>query len=380
LDIAGDTAGMLRFGKMLASRFGGQLAELIHTPMGFAIKNGQRVAPYAASDHYDHVHVALDLGRPGPGIGDGIGDAARSAAKFWRGNDLVTAVAVAGPESSYRDAARLVTSQEDSRGMWQVNTMAHPWARGMNLRDTDQAARAAHKVWSQAGGSWSPWTGYTSGGYRSFLSRARAAVSRLGSSGGSLGASGGGGGTTNSLGTVGGKGGAIWGIPKVGTGGGVPQGTAKGGASGLGALGSAGTLEGMAGPVDFIDAAIAQSALTPGTADDKAAIGSLVDFWAKRLAWARTQKDPRLVTEAATNLKSAQDQLGSIDDTLKRLADTNETLAAELKRQNDFGDQVLAVSSREALRFSADLISGEVSGQLSGRRMTAGTGTGVLLP
>jgi hypothetical protein len=137
----------------------------------------------------------------------------------------------------------------------------------------------------------------------------------------------------------------------------------------------------MAGPVDFIDAAIAQSALTPGTADDKAAIGSLVDFWAKRLAWAKTQKDPRLVTEAATNLKSAQDQLGSIDDTLKRLADTNDALASELKRMGDFRDDVLAVSSHEAVRMVADMISGEVVGKgLAGRRMTAGTGTGVLLP
>jgi hypothetical protein len=239
-------------------------------------------------------------------------------------------------------------------------------------------ARMAKFLYDDAGG-FGPW--YGTGYLDRDLDTSSVKSVLGGSSGGSLGASGGGGGTTNSLsGVVGGKGGAIWGIPKVGSGGGVPQGTAKGGASGLGALGSAGTLDGMAGPVDFIDAAIAQAGLTPDTADDKAAIGSLVDFWAKRLAWARTQKDPRLITEAATNLKGAQDQLGSIDDTLKRLADTNETLAAELKRQNDFGDQVLAISSREALRFSADLISGEVSGQLSGRRMTAGTGTGVLLP
>jgi hypothetical protein len=42
---------------------------------------------------------------------------------------------------------------------------------------------------------------------------------------------------------------------------------------------------------------------------------------------------------------------------------------------------VVAVSSREAVRFIADMLSGEVVGtQLQGRRMTAGTGSGVLIP
>jgi hypothetical protein len=56
-------------------------------------------------------------------------------------------------------------------------------------------------------------------------------------------------------------------------------------------------------------------------------------------------------------------------------------IRAEMKRQNDFGESVLAVSSREALRFSADMISGQIVGHgVQGRRQTAGTGTGVLIP
>jgi hypothetical protein len=138
---------------------------------------------------------------------------------------------------------------------------------------------------------------------------------------------------------------------------------------------------------DFLDAQVAEAALTPGTEDDKAAAAGVVGYWETELATARASGDPRKITEAATNLKAAREALESIDETQKflldtqtRLADTLAGLQAELKRQNDFGEHVLAISSREALRFSADLISGEVSGQLQGRRMTAGTGSGVLIP
>ena len=58
LDIAGPAPAMLSFAQAMASQYGSGLDELIHTPMGFGIKNGQQVPPYAAADHFDHVHVA----------------------------------------------------------------------------------------------------------------------------------------------------------------------------------------------------------------------------------------------------------------------------------------------------------------------------------
>lgn len=54
------------------------LAELIHSPMGYSIKSGARVAPYAVPDHYDHVHAATYSG-PGEGPGLPIGGPAGSA-------------------------------------------------------------------------------------------------------------------------------------------------------------------------------------------------------------------------------------------------------------------------------------------------------------
>lgn len=38
---------------------GTKWGELIYTPLGFSVKNGRRVAPFAQADHYDHVHAAL---------------------------------------------------------------------------------------------------------------------------------------------------------------------------------------------------------------------------------------------------------------------------------------------------------------------------------
>jgi hypothetical protein len=174
IDMAGSPGAMMNFFRTMKSQAGSRLRELIYTPGGQGIKDGK---PYTysgtvAQDHYDHVHLAFT----GP-FGDGIGQAASAARRAgFRGQDLITAIAIAGPESGYRNNARLVTSAEDSRGMWQINTYAHPWARGLDLSDPNVAARAAHRVWRQAGG-FSPWTAFTSGSYRSFLARARAAVS-----------------------------------------------------------------------------------------------------------------------------------------------------------------------------------------------------------
>ena len=46
--------------------FGQNLKELIYSPMGFSIKDGQRVAPYALSDHFDHVRAAWGMGQGNP--------------------------------------------------------------------------------------------------------------------------------------------------------------------------------------------------------------------------------------------------------------------------------------------------------------------------
>lgn len=64
-DFPGPPGAMLGFARFLANTYGPRLLELIHTPMGFGIKNGRRVSSFGQkvdADHYDHVHVAMQRG------------------------------------------------------------------------------------------------------------------------------------------------------------------------------------------------------------------------------------------------------------------------------------------------------------------------------
>jgi hypothetical protein len=109
---------------------------------------------------------------------NGIDTAARAALRAgWRGEAAVIAVAVAGPESAYQAGAKNRSST--ARGMWQTMMSFHaPKYHGASWADPYANARVAHQIWADAGG-WGPWVGYTSGAYRGFMARARAAVARV---------------------------------------------------------------------------------------------------------------------------------------------------------------------------------------------------------
>ena len=62
----GPTPQMMQFAQTMAARYGSSMAELIYTPLGFSIKNGKKVAPYAQAGHYNHVHVAFAHGLENP--------------------------------------------------------------------------------------------------------------------------------------------------------------------------------------------------------------------------------------------------------------------------------------------------------------------------
>jgi hypothetical protein len=62
----GPTPEMMKFAQTMAGRYGSNLKELIYTPLGFSIKNGQKTAPYAQAGHYNHVHVAYAGGLNNP--------------------------------------------------------------------------------------------------------------------------------------------------------------------------------------------------------------------------------------------------------------------------------------------------------------------------
>jgi hypothetical protein len=63
VDLNGAPADMLAFAKYAAAHWGSRLEELIHTPMGFGVKNGQQVGlsfwgAAVNAQHFDHVHLA----------------------------------------------------------------------------------------------------------------------------------------------------------------------------------------------------------------------------------------------------------------------------------------------------------------------------------
>lgn len=110
--------------------------------------------------------------------GSGAQLAARAAAAAgFRDEDLVMAVAIAGAESSYQPTVR---NSIGASGLWQILQTAHQdlFAR-YDWRDPAQNALMAHSVWVAAGHSWTPWTTFTSGAYRSHLPGARAAAALL---------------------------------------------------------------------------------------------------------------------------------------------------------------------------------------------------------
>lgn len=94
----------------------------------------------------------------------------------WKGENAVTAVAIAGAESGYNPEAENPGSS--AKGLWQTMMSYHePKYNGDSWADPMANARVAHQIWADAGG-WSPWTVYTSGAYKSHLAEARRAVSQ----------------------------------------------------------------------------------------------------------------------------------------------------------------------------------------------------------
>jgi hypothetical protein len=184
IDEAGTPSGMMGFFNYLKNTQGPRLAELIYGPGQVGIKDGRpyNFGPALNAQHMDHVHVAYDTGRPG--VGDGIGEAAQAAySEGFRGSSLITAVAIAGAESNYRHDAKNLRYPDHSIGEWQINQLAHKGRYGSDaaLTNVRTNARAAYQI-SGGGRNFSPWSTFTNGAYRGYLSQAQQAVRSIGSS------------------------------------------------------------------------------------------------------------------------------------------------------------------------------------------------------
>ena len=81
-----------------------------------------------------------------------------------------------------------------------------------------------------------------------------------------------------------------------------------------------GATEAEPGPTqeDYLNAALAEAGLTPGTEDDRAVLGQILGLRTEQLAAARASGDPRRVSEAIAAWQAATEALNGVDDSAQR--------------------------------------------------------------
>lgn len=95
-------------------------------------------------------------------------------------SEITTAVAVAKAESGGNPRAHNGKPPDNSYGLWQINMIGNlgPNRRkafgipnNESLFDPLTNAKAAYRIWNEAGKKWTPWTTYTGGSFRQYLSQ-----------------------------------------------------------------------------------------------------------------------------------------------------------------------------------------------------------------
>jgi hypothetical protein len=168
IDQAGPPGRMLAYFRQMKARYGSRLAELIYTPGGIGIRNGRphRYTGKVAAEHFDHVHLAYDTGRPGVGDGYGKGQIMNLWTRAGGSPGVANlAAAVSLAESGGKsDALNRNSNGTVDRGLWQINSIHGR----LSTFDPAGNARAAVKI-SSAGRNWQPWAAYTNRRYRQYL-------------------------------------------------------------------------------------------------------------------------------------------------------------------------------------------------------------------
>jgi hypothetical protein len=173
-DFADGPAGMMRFAQATAARWGSRLLELIYSPLGWSIDNGRRVAPYAVADHYDHVHVAMQMG----GLlkllsGGSVEEWDKLSGSHWDNDELATLahlVGMANPgymaqkgqgeSSGQRKAVGHDRPGVEGLGLWQITTgvgnedIISKWGGRNAMFHPYLNARAAEEIQEDNPGAW----------------------------------------------------------------------------------------------------------------------------------------------------------------------------------------------------------------------------------
>lgn len=85
-------------------------------------------------------------------------------------DEAEVAAAIALAESGGNSDARNNNPPvEDSRGLWQINVLAHPWAAAQNMYNPSTNAAAAVRVYQGRSSTFNAWSTYTSGAYLAYM-------------------------------------------------------------------------------------------------------------------------------------------------------------------------------------------------------------------
>lgn len=156
----------------------GTLASVVLNPAGDSpAASGASSLTLLAASAAKEGQGDLLCGPPGK-AGPGASVAAMAAARAgFTGSNLVTAVAVAGAESGWNpNATNHNTNGSTDFGMWQINTVHATLLASGDWADPYDNAVMAHRVWVEAGGSWTPWVTFNHASHLRFWAQAQAAV------------------------------------------------------------------------------------------------------------------------------------------------------------------------------------------------------------
>ena len=368
-----ETPQEMAFARYMVATQGSRLAELIYTPLGFSIKDGKKVPPIAASAHHDHVHLAYDLGPPGVGAGDGIGQ----IKSLWTraggsagAQNMAAAIAMAESGGDPNVVSPPNSDGSVDRGLWQINSIHGPLSTTNRLGN----AKAAVSI-SSNGRNWNPWTVFKTGAYKRFLG----ASSGTGADGGSKSkpktykknqtASGGAlggydpsvvyatendavsvdpftGMPTGAAGFAQRQAGGPLGRPLKG------GGPTKGFPAGYVPPETAAFVSPFAGELRQLGAAGALAALTPDLGDDIGVAQRVQDIRGGELDLAKQSGDPDRIREAAEAFKTAIDGLSGLKEALAANTEAVEAERKAIEEQRKSFEALIAADYRSQFNVS----------------------------
>jgi hypothetical protein len=135
------------------------------------------------------------------------------------------------------------------------------------------------------------------------------------------------------------------------------------------------TIKEQSGPKAVANMELALAQLTDTLDDDIAAQKKLTDMSAQELDAAKASGDVQRITAAAEQHKQNLDAMKSLQGAIEESTSETKSLREEMEKHRKFAEGVSAIEAREAIRFMADMVSGQVGAAYSQRSQTPSDGS-----